>query len=278
MKLILSAMTAALTLALPGIAAVPAAAQEFRPNRVIVDYIEPRSRSLQAVMDRMQKRGVLEALAQFLSPVRLPTALRLWGLECGAVNAYYHPGYRSIQACYEFLAYIERAAPKTVTPEGFTPQEALVGGFTSVLLHEAGHAMSDLLKLPVFGREEDSADQMAQFVALQFGKDVARFVTKGAAWLWLEGARSNPFPFDPQDTHSTAGERFHNYLCIAYGGEPDTFRDLADRYLPKARAANCSREYERVKFAFQKTILPYVDQELLKKNQDVKWFEPEGVK
>jgi putative metallopeptidase DUF4344 len=278
MKLIVSAAAAVFTLAGMAITAPPATAEEFRANRVTVDYIEPRTAALVPVMERMKKRGVLEELAKFLSPVKLPTTLRLWGVECGVINAFYNPEFRALQACYEFLAYMERAVPTAITSDGFTPQEALVGGFASVLLHESGHAMSDLLKLPVFGREEDSADQMGQFVALQFGKDVARFVTKGAAWLWLQQAKANPFPFDPSDTHSTAGERFQNYLCLAYGSDADTFRDMADRYLSKARAANCAREYQRAKFAFQKTILPYVDQDMLKANQKVKWFEQEGVK
>ena len=71
------ALTSALAVTVSVFAAGPALAQDFRPNRVVVDYIEPRSDSLQGVYERMKKSGVLEELAQFLAPMRLPTTLRI---------------------------------------------------------------------------------------------------------------------------------------------------------------------------------------------------------
>ena len=82
-------------------------------------------------------------------------------------------------------------APQKVSPEGFTRQEAIVGGFVGVTLHEAGHAVNDLLNLPVLGREEDAADQIAGFIMLQFGKEVARTAIKGTAYSWLTFARQD---------------------------------------------------------------------------------------
>ncbi len=89
---------------------------------------------------------------------------------------------RTIKICYEWMDETETRAPQKVSPEGFTRQEAIVGGFVGVLLHEVGHAVNDLLNLPVLGREEDSADQIAGFIMLQFGKDVARIAIKGTAY------------------------------------------------------------------------------------------------
>ena len=44
-------------------------------------------------------------------------------------------------------------------------------GFVSTMLHETGHAIFYLLEIPIFGREEDAADAIASYVALQFGDD-----------------------------------------------------------------------------------------------------------
>ena len=82
----------------------------------------------------------------------------------------------------------------------------------------AGHAVNDLLNLPVLGREEDSADQIAGFIMLQFGKDVARIAIKGTAYSWLTFAREDRPVY--WDTHSTPAQRFYNFLCIGYGGDP----------------------------------------------------------
>jgi hypothetical protein len=125
----------------------------------------------------------------------------------------------------------------------------------------------------VLGREEDSADQIAGFIMLQFGKEVARTAIKGTAFVWLTFSREDQAVY--WDTHSTPAQRFYNFLCIAYGGDPATFKDLADKWLSKARAEGCAHEYQQARNAFRKTVLPHVDQELMKKVQSIKWLQPD---
>jgi hypothetical protein len=51
------------------------------------------------------------------------------------------------------------------------------------------------------------------------------------------------------------------------------FKDVVDdKYLPKERAANCSREFHQVRFAFQKLIVPHVDKELATKVLQMDWL------
>jgi hypothetical protein len=278
MKFIVSAATLAIALAAPAVAPAPVSAQEFRTNRVIFDYLEPRNPKLQGVYDRMRNRKVLEQYSQFLAPLRLPATLRLWAFQCDTVNAYYSPAYRAIHMCYEYVDKLEKSIPTGNDLKVFTPAEALVGGFVSVILHETGHALRDLLNIPVFGREEDAADQVAEFVSLQFGKDVSRLVTKGAAWLWLSEARGAVVPDDFADEHSTSAERFFNYLCLGYGGDPTAFKDLAAGFLPKTRAPNCAREYQQARVAFTKTILPFIDPAMMAKARATQWFQPDEMK
>jgi hypothetical protein len=40
-----------------------------------------------------------------------------------------------------------------------------------MFLHETGHAVFDLLEVPVLGREEDAADLFSAYIMLHFGKD-----------------------------------------------------------------------------------------------------------
>ncbi|MGE5259531.1 MAG: DUF4344 domain-containing metallopeptidase [Actinomycetota bacterium] len=249
----------------------PALAEDFRPNRVVVDYIEPRSEDLQGVYERMKRSGVLEELAQFLAPVRLPTTLRIWAIECyqdAELLAYYSEQEHAIHFCYEFVDRLEKSRPADVTEEGFVPAQVFLGAMVGLLLHETGHAFVDLLKVPVFGREEDAADQIAEFIALQFDKDLAETVTKGAGWLWLTDARTMLYLDYYAEVHSTSMERFLSYLCLGYGN-----KDLADKFL-KARAPRCRDEYQQVEKAFVKTILPYVDPSLLQEVRARHWFAP----
>ena len=119
----------------------------------------------------------------------------------------------------------------------------IVGGFIDAIFHELGHALFDILNIPVFGREEDAADQFSAFLMLQFGKDVARVTIRGAAFTYLTS--KNPRTrTEFADEHGAPAQRFFNYICLAYGGEPDAFREYVDRgVLPKARAEQCPREY-----------------------------------
>jgi Putative metallopeptidase len=270
------------------IACTSANAQDFpwkgmsNPN-VIVDYVEPRPpidpkdkdyakdmatyQRLVKIYERVKKRQVLEELSAFLSPLRLPKTLRVRTLQCNTVNAFYDPDEFTVKICYEWMDATEQMAPAKVSPEGFTRQEVLVGGFVGVMLHEMGHAISDVLNLPVLGREEDAADQVAAFIMLQFGKEVARRTLTGTAHLYRRDAEANaPTEDDFSDVHGTAAQRFYNTLCIAYGGDPNTFNDFVQRkILPKFRADTCAREYRQVLDAFRRLIGPYVDQELMEK-------------
>jgi hypothetical protein len=73
--------------------------------------------------------------------------------------------------------------------------------------------------------------------------------------------------------HGLPAQRFYNLLCMAYGANPELFKDIVeDKYLPKERAANCAREYQQVRYAFQKLIVPHVDKELAAKVLQMDWL------
>jgi hypothetical protein len=258
-------------------APMPAQAQDLSNSKIEFAYFPPKTVKYQATMDRLKKRQVLEQLSQFLSPLRLPHKLFLVTIECGNNNAspHYNPGSWAILLCYEFNEILERLAPKQGQPnQGFSHDEVVVGTYAGVVLHEAGHAVFDMLDVPVFGREEDAADAMAIFIASQFSKDVARTVTRGYAYFW--SVLGNPKEWAQySDEHGTSSQRFYNTLCLAYGGDPQTFKEFVDKgWLPKARAANCAAEYQQIKVAFEKTILPYVDLNQMKAVQAKNWLAP----
>jgi len=284
MKLISAAIGSTLALLGPLFLAASAMAQTLpglQPNsKVTIDYIEPRDPKFQDVYERMKKRQLLEQLALFLSPLKLPRTLRLQTKQCNTINAFYDPLEQSLNICYELILDGEESAPKTVSPEGITRQEAIVGNLLDTMLHEMGHGAFDLLEVPVLGKEEDAADQFSGFLLLQFGKDLARIGIKGATYFYIVSASrtaGRPAPF--YDVHGMNQQRIYNYLCLGYGGDPDTFKDYVEAgLLPKERAANCKREYEQAKLAFAKTILPHIDQELMKKVQSAQWLQPNDGK
>jgi hypothetical protein len=250
--------------------------------RVEYAYVPPNSPRYQAVYDELKARRMLEELQHFLAPLRLPHPLLLLARECNMVNAFYSPSERSITICYELVDEIIRVAPQTESADGFvTRQAAIVGNVVGVVLHEGGHMLFDMLNVPIFGREEDAADEMASFLALQFNKDVERTIIKGFVYFW---ARSqDPSASSPMsawsDVHGSASQRMYNGLCLAYGGDPQTFQEFVDRgWLPKKRAAHCGEEFGQLKLAFVKTILPFIDRDVMARVQQAQWFTTEELK
>jgi hypothetical protein len=169
--------------------------------------------------------------------------------------------------------------PNEITPAGLTPTDAAVGQFFWVTFHEVGHATFDLFNVPIFGHEEDAADNFATFITLQFGKGQARRLINGAAWAWrayLGDYQKNPvvqtrlaaFATD----HGLPQERFYNLVCLAFGANSQEFADFAG-FLPSTRSPNCSHEYQTLVRAFRLEIRPHIDQEQARAVLDTDWLE-----
>jgi hypothetical protein len=249
---------------------------------VDIVYIPPTSPQWQATQQRLQQRKILEEFQRLLAPLHLPHHLRLQTQQCNQVNAFYNPSNRSLTLCYELVEAVEKDAPQTVTSDGFiTRQAAIFGAIVGVLLHEGGHMMFDMLDVPRFGREEDAADATAAFLALQFSKDIARTIIKGFTYNSAQG--SDPAANSPMsvwaDEHGSDSQRMYNTLCLGYGGDPQSFNEFVERgWLPKERAAGCQQEYNLVKRAFDKTILPFIDPALMIRVQKAEWLTPQEMK
>jgi hypothetical protein len=271
-------------------------------------YRQPKSAAYAAVRERLMKRGVLEEYSQFLAPLRLPYTLHVYASECdggAGASPYYSSDTRAINMCYQFIKVTENLADSLVQlqkdkpgtlPMPVSREEFLTGMFVAVIMHETGHAVFDLLDVPIFGREEDAADQMAAFIAVQFDKDVARTIIKGFAYLWA--AMDNPPTAAPEpsilnppkscgsdpfcaysDEHGTSYQRMYNTLCLAYGADNATFNDfVVSGWLPKGRAQQCRDEYQQLKAAFAKTVYPFIDPALMQLVLARKWILPQDTK
>ncbi len=262
----------------PSPPAQTAAPKDMLENSKIVISYDPVTNYLyQGVADRLKARHVLEELRRFLAPLRLPTTLSIKTAQCGATNSWYEPHGGGVFICYEFVAWMERLAPTHNLPGGVTPEDAIVGPFVQVVFHELGHAVFDLLQVPIMGREEDAADQFAGYIMLMLGKDVARRTLPAAAYFWQAGS-TDWSHIDFADVHGNPVQRSYNYLCMAYGGYPDEFKDLVTNgLLPQARAARCPHDYQVLRNAFMKTINPFIDQDLLKVVQSRQWLRTTEV-
>jgi hypothetical protein len=250
-------------------------------GRVSIAYGPPESSAFQELYDFLREHRALERIQEILSPLRSPEGLMIKTAECKEVNSWYRrENFKpTVTICYEFLKRILESLPNENNPDGVTPADAAVGQFFWVTLHEVGHATFDILKVPIFGHEEDAADNFATYIMLQFGEGQAHRLIGGAAWAWrayLRDYKKNPvvplrlsaFGSD----HGLPQERFYNLACLAFGADRVGFADLAN-YLPPSRAPGCLFEYRTLVRAFEKEITPHIDQEIARRVLDTNWLQ-----
>lgn len=270
-------LTAAIAFAAPP--TLPLDPATLKPQKVRIAYEPPKDPKHQHIHDRLRDRRVLERIAEFLAPFKLPRDVTMKVEGCdGAVNAFYEDAV--IQVCYEYIGYIYENTPREPLPGGLGPDDAVIGPTVDVFLHEFGHAVFDLLELPVMGREEDAADLFSAYTQLMIGKDEARVLITGTAFLGRvetrEMMRKSLEIKEYAKEHGLPAQRYFNILCIAYGFDRELFADAANE-LPPERAEGCEAEYAQLDRAFRTLILPYMDASLLAGVRTRKWlrFEPE---
>jgi hypothetical protein len=278
MKVALALAAACVLVAEPSEAAKKKAAAA-QSGRISIAYVAPKDPAHQRMYQRLQEVRFLEKLKEVMSPVRLPRRLKVITEGCdGEANAWYDDD--AITICYEYIDEMWKNAPAETTPEGVAPIDAVIGPVFDTAMHEFGHALFDMLRIPVFGREEDAADQVAAYITLQLGKEEARRLIGGTAYAYYTEAKAIARPALAQfaNEHGLPAQRFFNLLCIAYGADPKAFGNIIERgYLPKDRAENCESEYKQAAYAFEKLIRPHVDFRLAKKVMNKSWL-PEPTK
>lgn len=262
----------------------PAAAageqQDEQPNRIRIEYGPPRTPEQRVIYELMMEHHPLEKFQEIFSPFRLPIEVTLKVKDCdGVSNAWYERPIVTI--CYEYISDMRKNRPTEETPAddmfaGISQSDAMFGQFFYAVAHEMGHAIFDLLDVPIFGRAEDAADGFATYMMLELGKRDALKMILGAAYSYKEYIK-NPRVCVPliafADGHAAPMQRYYNLMCIGYGADPELFSGLVEKgYLPKNRADSCRTEYNEVNFAFHTAIAPHLDQKLAKQVLDKTWL------
>jgi hypothetical protein len=230
------------------------------PPRIRVAYDQPKKSEQAQLAEKMKERRILEGAAEVLGVLRLPRTLTLKAASCDEPNAWFDPETDVITFCYELVEEFVRSAAKTER-FGLTAEQAVIGPFFFIVLHESAHAVFELLKVPVLGREEDAADQVAIFAVVRIGGDFAERMLRAAAFMYDQDARARAVSEgDFADVHGLDRQRYYNVLCLAWGSDPKRYafaKTLGK--LPEERAEACAEEFAHVRYAVETLIRKNVD-------------------
>jgi hypothetical protein len=225
---------------------------------------------------------VLETVRKIFSPWNLGDIdLNIRTTSCGVANAWYQRVGKvpTVSICYEYLQEIWDSMPEeTKAVVGESMKDAVCGQLFFAVAHELGHAMFDIFDAPVFGRQEDAADQFATFMMLQFGGEQALQLINGAAYGYhayikdLSTKQQVTLPLAALSSdHGTPEERYFNLICIAYGYDQRLF-SLEMNKIPPSRARKCRDEYEDIKYAMHTVFWSHLDHDKVKRVLAMKWF------
>jgi hypothetical protein len=251
--------TGAYTLAverLTGEVAAPTAPLSGSAGKWHFAYIDSPNPEYRPLGQLAKQWGVLEQITQDMSArFLLPRDIDLTFDECGMINAFYNPNETSITFCYELLALLA----DTFVPDGNLTQEAqdqVSGAIWFIMMHEVGHALVDVLDLPITGREEDVADQLAVVTLMEAGEKGAHAAYSGT--LAIQPATSDFEQYEFADEHSLGPVRLFNVLCWIYGSDPTKYSPIVDDgHLPEERAVRCPGEWDRMSKSWQRLLQPY---------------------
>ncbi|SMX47280.1 DUF4344 domain-containing metallopeptidase [Maliponia aquimaris] len=158
-------------------------------------------------------------------------------------------------------AFLKRSAPRallagalalaslTAPARADEAEEAFVeANILAIFYHELGHAMIDLLQLPVYGQEEDAAD-VASILLIDWmfepasALDLAYDASFGfAAEAMMRDHEDYEIAW--WDSHGPDEQRFYNTVCLFYGANTEDRDDFAaDMGLPQERAEVCEEEF-----------------------------------
>ncbi|MGP4054848.1 DUF4344 domain-containing metallopeptidase [Mycobacterium sp. 4D054] len=211
----------------------------------------------------LQDAQLLEDMADDLNQsLILPYDIALTGAQCDEANAYWDADAKSITICYEDVSTSEDIFAEAGDPD---PAAAAVNAAWATFYHEVGHMAITVYDLPITGREEDVADQLAAYVLLQPGEDGQADpgsvqAVKDFAWVFgASGAeRGAAGEADFADVHTLDEARMYNLQCWIYGSDPQSNADLVgDGQLPADRAEGCEDEWSQLDNAWSTLLDPH---------------------
>src|SRR5688572_5699766 len=234
------------------------------------EYVEPRAGELAPFYALAKEGDLLRQLPEVQAIdglLVLPRPITFVTAQCQEPNAFYSAQRGEVVLCYETMkVLLERGqALEQEQAQGAGYAEAyLRANIRFIVLHETGHALIDMLEIPITGREEDAVDQLATTLMLRFaGKDestsqVTQNLSMAANWFLVRS--TGQYNLDAYaDEHALGEQRYFNLQCLLYGSDPARYIGIVTAGdLTQARAKTCPAEARRVSRAWVRLLLPHI--------------------
>lgn len=133
-------------------------------------------------------------------------------------------------------------------PEDEAAAQFVASNVIAIFYHELGHALIDVLALPVLGKEEDAADTLSAILTHHIWDEESTtqivYDTAFAYSAYAAEGEAEGWDLSYADTHSLELQRYYGLVCLYYGANPEMREDEAlELDLPEDRAVTCEEEF-----------------------------------
>lgn len=145
-----------------------------------------------------------------------------------------------------FWAVLLALLPSVAHAETVDREDYVTSNMLAIFYHEMGHALIDVMGLPIFGQEEDAADVLSILMIHEFfDEDTAVQMAYDTADNFLADAeRGDADDVAYWDTHGPDLQRYYTTVCLFVGANFDEREDIAtELQLPEERLDSCEEEY-----------------------------------
>ncbi|MEL7114746.1 MAG: DUF4344 domain-containing metallopeptidase [Pseudomonadota bacterium] len=127
-------------------------------------------------------------------------------------------------------------------------KDFVAANMLAIYYHEFGHALIDIMKLPIFGQEEDAADVLSAVLVHDFFEEdtTMRIADATAAGFLGDMSITDAEKADViyWGVHGPDLQRYYTFVCLIYGANPEARRGFADKFeLPDGRRRTCPEEF-----------------------------------
>ena len=241
-------------------------------GEVQMKYLPGKDKQERVVREWLLESRVLDEAVELVN-MEINIGDDLWVLAGEGEDVHYDPQTREIKIPYDFIIEVrERFAGEYEEDWELYAGDAL----EHTLYHELGHALVDLLNIPVLGKEEDAVDDFGVIMLILTRSDGDDRAISAAELFFMEGEDIEEFtPEDLMDEHSLDDQRGFKSLCMVYGSDPEKYEDIAkDLEMDEERRLICLETFERQTLNWLTLLRPHLKDGILLDN--LKDFEGQG--
>lgn len=227
-------------------------------SKIQVTYAKPKSKIEATNLELLQASEVVQVFTELVDSefkLKYPIKVR-FGADDGPL---YDPESHELMIPYGFLEEAQqRFAKAKYEKTGVSVEDATLDAVQHTLFHELAHALIAMYDLPIVGKEEDAADNLATVLLIEYLEEGAEVAISAADLFDLEGEDVQELAeADFWDEHSLDAQRYYTTMCHVYGSDPKNYQDVKnDAGFDKERAETCSDEYELVRENWFKLLKP----------------------